>query len=914
MTDVPTSKDKLHRLPCISLHGRGQTNTAARTLHSQGPGPAPKAFLKDGPCVTRRVYSARATSELYLSEHQKNDVQTLRRLKTRLQFNVLHSQNQPNRPSAILSIDDVVGSLLSKSKEMNNGESDMAQVLQRVYQGRDYLEVKNKLDLVLSHSHSLGRPIRNEDAIKVLDELGLLTESAEDKQNVEEKKGSKNTAKCTTDEPPTASSRDDKVRKSRRKKRRLRIIWVRSRVYREQLNPSRRPISKSLRLRPRLSNIRQRRTERLKDDELDEPKLSQSPDQHIAGTRKTPGKRKELQRLANLDSELLQTIHSKDLTLNPLETTQPKVPKLSFDLSRVLFNQGVYQLQDPRSRVFNFDPYLAQIMPVSEFNYDALNKFVTSSEDEMLQKIANEHKKRYIGSSSSMSSTLSHFHFLLSAWRAIDLKYLSRDFRDEGTKFTKIQRGPTAIFLRWKDGVYAVDADKEFDSGNILMSLGKSMEKLLTLEKDEFERYRKSNDSTEQAVQLETDPEAYHYTEFGQFLLRSQLDAHDPRLPGTGMFDLKTRAVAAIRMNVRQHERGLGYQIRERLGTWESYEREYYDMIRSAFLKYSLQVRMGRMDGIFVAYHNVERIFGFQYVPLPELDGVLHGQQDRTLGDREFCLSIEMLNQVFNRATEEFPEQSLRLHFETREPTITEPSPFMYIFAEPVAEEEIQQIQDLKKQEIAAYEERIFNPEKAQAMNEIEGVEDTASQDAQREDLHSIDEVSQASSSVASNSDTAFNPTNEIPHPNTEPVVDSSTQSSIPSNAADVDFLDKISSIDVSKDLSSPNEELKPILGMKLHIRNVVNEKPVIRPQGLSNEDEWKVEYTFTPLRPALAWRQYKLCKNRRKKILMAPQESDAAVSYYLRRLIEMSKKGAEWRRQQDELDAQRETVVLYQN
>jgi hypothetical protein len=30
--------------------------------------------------------------------------------------------------------------------------------------------------------------------------------------------------------------------------------------------------------------------------------------------------------------------------------------------------------------------------------------------------------------------------------------------------------------------------------------------------------------------------------------MRSQLDAYDPRLPGTGMFDLKTRAAVSIRM------------------------------------------------------------------------------------------------------------------------------------------------------------------------------------------------------------------------------------------------------------------------------------------------------------------------------------------------------------------------------
>jgi len=100
-----------------------------------------------------------------------------------------------------------------------------------------------------------------------------------------------------------------------------------------------------------------------------------------------------------------------------------------------------------------------------------------------------------------------------------------------------------------------------------------------------------------------------------------------------------------------------GYELHKQLGNFESYEREYYDMIRSTMLKYSLQARMGRMDGIFVAYHNVKRIFGFQYINLSEMDRALHGQEDRCLGNQEFNLSIELFNQILDKATEKFPEQ-----------------------------------------------------------------------------------------------------------------------------------------------------------------------------------------------------------------------------------------------------------------
>ena len=295
-------------------------------------------------------------------------------------------------------------------------------------------------------------------------------------------------------------------------------------------------------------------------------------------------------------------------------------------------------------------------MPVSEFDFNALKEYITSSRDESLKQLAQSHGKRFVGSSSSMTAALAHFHFLLSQWREIDASMLSRSFPDKLRSFTQLQRSPSAIFLRWRNGSYAIDADKEFDTANVLMMLGKSMEKLLTLSMEDYERYRVSNSDQISSEERNT-PESYHYSTMGDFLMRSQLDAYDARLPGTGMFDLKTRAVISIRMDAKNYEDGVGYQIKGRHGNFESFEREYFDMIRAAFLKYSLQVRMGRMDGIFVAFHNTERIFGFQYISLPEMDATLHGQFDTCIGDQEFKLSLDLLNKVLDKATKRYPEQ-----------------------------------------------------------------------------------------------------------------------------------------------------------------------------------------------------------------------------------------------------------------
>lgn len=453
-------------------------------------------------------------------------------------------------------------------------------------------------------------------------------------------------------------------------------------------------------------------------------RLQSTQPYHTAPAFRDLGSKKA--RKAGLAPIKIEKVNPQYLHLTPVKGAQPQVPKLQYGLDRALFNPGVYHLQDPRSRVYNFDPYLASIMPIDQFDFNALKAYVTSSRDENLISMAAQHKKKYTGSTSSMTAMLSHFHYLLSSWRPINPAHTSRSFTPESFNFTNIMRAPAATFLHWKDGTYAIDADKEFDSANILSMLGRSMEKLLTLPKEDYEKYRLVNSDQLTETERNAD-ESYHYTTMGDFMMRSQLDAYDDRLPGSGMFDLKTRAVVSIRMDAKDFHKGVGYEIRHRIGQWESYEREYYDMIRSAFLKYSLQVRMGRMDGIFVAFHNTRRIFGFQYISIDEMDLALHGTNNRILGDREFKISLKLLNTVLDRATARFPGRSLRLHVETRVGVM----PFMYIFAKPVDAKEIHAVQTANKEAVEAFERNMLGlkSEDGQTDRVIEEDEDLKDED-----------------------------------------------------------------------------------------------------------------------------------------------------------------------------------------
>jgi len=137
--------------------------------------------------------------------------------------------------------------------------------------------------------------------------------------------------------------------------------------------------------------------------------------------------------------------------------------------------------------------------------------------------------------------------------------------------------------------------------------------------------------------------------------MRSQLDCHDPRLPGTGVFDLKTRAVLPVRMDIMNYKQHSTYPLRTLQGELESFEREYHDLMRSAFLKYSFQARIGNMDGILVAHHNTARMFGFRYIPLLEMDTCLFGGEDRGAAVFEKC--VLLLEEILMEVIGALPDQ-----------------------------------------------------------------------------------------------------------------------------------------------------------------------------------------------------------------------------------------------------------------
>ena len=219
---------------------------------------------------------------------------------------------------------------------------------------------------------------------------------------------------------------------------------------------------------------------------------------------------------------------------------------------------------------------------IEDFKFHSFPHFTPASKDEALHEMAAQQGCSVVSSTSSMSQSMSSIYFVLSKMKPLNLDCLSSAFSEEPRTYTVLTRSPCSVILRpHGPNLRSIVVEKVDEPENVLQSLGQVMERLLTEPKDNFLRMLKSSPE----APLVRTSEAYAYMAAGNVLLRSQLDCQDPRLPKR-TFDLKTRAALPVRMDVHNFEHYRDYHVVASHGLFDSFEREYFDMCRSAFLKY----------------------------------------------------------------------------------------------------------------------------------------------------------------------------------------------------------------------------------------------------------------------------------------------------------------------------------------
>ena len=74
----------------------------------------------------------------------------------------------------------------------------------------------------------------------------------------------------------------------------------------------------------------------------------------------------------------------------------------------------MHWIQDPRSQVYNFTPFVQQIPDIKDFAFDRLTPFMPSSRDTVMRNLALNQGKRFAGSTSSLTGLLSHIYYLMA--------------------------------------------------------------------------------------------------------------------------------------------------------------------------------------------------------------------------------------------------------------------------------------------------------------------------------------------------------------------------------------------------------------------------------------------------------------------------------------------------------------------
>lgn len=83
------------------------------------------------------------------------------------------------------------------------------------------------------------------------------------------------------------------------------------------------------------------------------------------------------------------------------------------------------------------------------------------------------------------------------------------------------------------------------------------------------------------------------------------------------------------------------------------------------------------MDGIFVAFHNTARVFGFSYVPISDMDEILFGSVEE--GEQVYKLCVGFLERILLQVKDCYPGESVKATFDNKGDNLV-------IFVEPVAE------------------------------------------------------------------------------------------------------------------------------------------------------------------------------------------------------------------------------------
>jgi hypothetical protein len=203
----------------------------------------------------------------------------------------------------------------------------------------------------------------------------------------------------------------------------------------------------------------------------------------------------------------------------------------------------------------------------------------------------------------------------------------------------------------------------------------------------------------------------------------------------------------------------------------------------------------------------------------------------------------------------------------------------MYVFAEPVTEEQADKIQSAGEEAQKKFAENVVGIKK----------DDDKLKAAWQDVQNDVDEQVQEDENLTSVSEA---------EEETQIVGEDATEASEENVAAT-----EASAEDVAATEDTPKG---PLMGWTLTVRSRVNGEYVERPM-LEDEDEWEIEYHLKEIPESQRWKLYGALKERRRQLVgQKEEEADKGLKHYLDLIKRYSKRGRKWREEQDAIDRAR--------
>lgn len=251
------------------------------------------------------------------------------------------------------------------------------------------------------------------------------------------------------------------------------------------------------------------------------------------------------------------------------------IPTLANNLDVVIKNPGIF----PTSELVKINPQLfsffGKLPAYSQINEECIAPYFPPSQDQNLKRLTKKHGCKYLMSTSTVSSVLSHIYYAVSNHKSPHFSGLSQAYDNEPLKFMVSQRKPNTVFVTQIDEggeVFSIDSDSGFmePSNMVLLKMGKYMEKMMTTPHEEFNDYyvldlrtnKPKRDLTEEMKQEMLQEDYFRYMRSGKMFLRSQIDTRGVDMDGNEIvFELKTRASAPMRYDITNYIDFLDYEI-----------------------------------------------------------------------------------------------------------------------------------------------------------------------------------------------------------------------------------------------------------------------------------------------------------------------------------------------------------------